>query len=63
MRPNIAILLAGGVGARMGADQPKQLLTIAGKTVLEHSLAAFEACPLIDAIAIVVHPSCEAATQ
>lgn len=32
------ILLAGGTGSRMKADRPKQFLTLAGKTVLEHSL-------------------------
>jgi 2-C-methyl-D-erythritol 4-phosphate cytidylyltransferase len=35
-----AILAAAGVGSRMGAGRPKQYLTLAGRTVLEHSLAA-----------------------
>lgn len=56
MRKNIAILLAGGVGSRLGAERPKQFLEIAGKTVLEHSLNAFERCESIDEIAIVSHP-------
>lgn len=34
------ILLAGGVGSRMGGDQPKQFLRIAGKPVLMHSYEA-----------------------
>ena len=55
MRKNIAVLLAGGVGSRLGADRPKQLLNLAGKTVLEHSIAAFEACAEIDEIAIVAN--------
>jgi 2-C-methyl-D-erythritol 4-phosphate cytidylyltransferase len=41
MRKDIAcILLAGGSGSRMAGDQPKQFVRIAGKTILEHSLAA-----------------------
>jgi 2-C-methyl-D-erythritol 4-phosphate cytidylyltransferase len=34
------ILLAGGSGTRLGGDQPKQFVRIAGKTILEHSLEA-----------------------
>lgn len=56
MRKNIAILLAGGVGSRLGAERPKQFLEIAGQTVLEHSLNAFERCENIDEIAVVAHP-------
>lgn len=35
------IIPAAGVGARMAADRPKQYLSLAGKTVLEHTLARF----------------------
>ena len=52
----VAILLAGGSGQRFGADRPKQFVRIGGRTVLEHSLAAFEQSPHIDAILIVSHP-------
>lgn len=52
----IAIVLAGGSGQRFGADRPKQFVRIGGRTVLEHSLAAFEQSPHIDAILIVSHP-------
>ena len=51
-----AILLAGGSGQRFGADRPKQFVRIGERTVLEHSLAAFEQSPHIDAILIVSHP-------
>ncbi|MCI6724833.1 MAG: 2-C-methyl-D-erythritol 4-phosphate cytidylyltransferase, partial [Bacteroidales bacterium] len=37
----IGIILAGGSGSRMGSDKPKQYLTLAGRTVLEHSIEAF----------------------
>ncbi len=52
---NIAVVLAGGSGQRFGADLPKQFLPIAGKTVIEHSVSAFEQCISIDEIAIVMH--------
>ena len=53
---NIAIILAGGVGNRVGEDKPKQLLPLAdGRTILEHSVDAFEQAPSIDEIAIVMH--------
>lgn len=55
MRKNIAVILAGGVGSRLGAERPKQLLEIAGKTVLEHSLDAFQRCAEIAEIVIVSH--------
>ena len=56
MKRNIAIVLAGGTGSRMGADIPKQFLKFAGRTVLEHSVEAFEHHPDIDEVAVVVHP-------
>ncbi|WP_285960999.1 2-C-methyl-D-erythritol 4-phosphate cytidylyltransferase [Pseudomonas tohonis] len=36
-----AVIPAAGVGARMRADRPKQYLELAGRTILEHSLASF----------------------
>ena len=54
---NIAIILAGGTGKRMGNDIPKQFLELDGKTVIEHSIDAFEQVDGIDEIAVVVHPS------
>jgi ribitol-5-phosphate 2-dehydrogenase (NADP+) / D-ribitol-5-phosphate cytidylyltransferase len=54
-----AVVLAGGTGSRMtGAGAvtplPKQLLTIAGRTILEHSVRAFEAAPGIDAVFVLM---------
>jgi 2-C-methyl-D-erythritol 4-phosphate cytidylyltransferase len=54
---NIAVILAGGVGNRMGDNIPKQFFKVAGKTVMEHTVAVFERNSLIDEIAIVIHPS------
>ena len=31
---NIAVILAGGVGSRLGLDKPKQVMKMAGKTIL-----------------------------
>ena len=54
---NIAVVLAGGVGARVGGNMPKQLLPLAdGKTILEHSVDAFEQAECIDEVCIVMHP-------
>ena len=54
---NIAIILAGGTGKRMGSDIPKQFFELDGKTVIEHSIDAFEQADGIDEITVVVHPS------
>lgn len=56
MRKNIAVILAGGRGVRLGSEQPKQFIKIAGKKVIEHTLEVFEEHPDIDEIAIVAHP-------
>lgn len=53
---NVAIVFAGGVGARMGASIPKQFLELNGKPVLAHTLALFQNHPLVDEIVLVVSP-------
>ena len=54
---NIAFILAGGTGSRIGGDTPKQFLPLAdGRTVLEHSVDAFEEAVPIHEIVIVMHP-------
>ena len=54
---HIAIILAGGTGSRVGGKTPKQLLPLEdGRSILEHSVDAFEQAPSIDEIAIVMHP-------
>ncbi len=50
----IAAVLAGGVGARMGGPSPKQLLPLAGRPVIEHSIAAFEASPEVDEVVVMM---------
>ena len=48
-----ALILAGGVGIRVGADKPKQFIEINGKPILVHTLDKFEKHPLIDSIGVV----------
>jgi 2-C-methyl-D-erythritol 4-phosphate cytidylyltransferase len=50
----VAVVLAGGTGQRFGGGMPKQLHTLAGKTIIEHSVAAFDQAPGVDAIMIVM---------
>jgi 2-C-methyl-D-erythritol 4-phosphate cytidylyltransferase len=52
---NIAVILAGGSGQRFGSALPKQFLPLAGKTVIEHSIEAFEQNDYIDEIAVVMN--------
>lgn len=52
---NIALILAGGSGVRLGADIPKQYIAVQGKTVIAHCLEVFGAHPQIDGIQIVAH--------
>ncbi|MBO5718033.1 MAG: 2-C-methyl-D-erythritol 4-phosphate cytidylyltransferase, partial [Bacteroidales bacterium] len=50
---NIAVILAGGVGSRLGNERPKQFYIMAGKTIIEHTIDAFEQNEAIDEIAVV----------
>ena len=52
---NIALILAGGSGVRLGADIPKQYIAVQGKNVITHCLEVFGTHPQIDAIQIVAH--------
>jgi 2-C-methyl-D-erythritol 4-phosphate cytidylyltransferase len=50
----VAVILAGGVGTRVGLDIPKQLIKVAGHTILEHTLAVFDAHPMVDEIIVMM---------
>ena len=50
----VAVVLGGGVGQRMAAGVPKQLLTLGGKTLVERCVAAFDQAPGIDEILVVM---------
>src|ERR1700728_2275433 len=52
----VAVVLAAGSGVRVGATLPKQLLPLAGRALLEHSVAAFDQAPGVDATLVVMAP-------
>jgi 2-C-methyl-D-erythritol 4-phosphate cytidylyltransferase len=55
-----AIIAAAGVGRRMKADRPKQLLDLDGTPILILTLRKFENCDVIDHIVVTVpHESAE----
>lgn len=54
---NVAVILAGGVGSRVGADRPKQFIEVLGKPVLAYTIEAFQKHKDIDAIEVVCHKS------
>jgi len=50
---NIAVIIAGGSGSRMGQDIPKQFIKVNEKPVLAYTLESFQNRPLVDAIEVV----------
>ena len=52
---NVAIVLAGGVGARLGKSIPKQFVEVRGKPILAYTLEKFQNNENIDVIEIVSH--------
>ncbi|GGZ61030.1 bifunctional cytidylyltransferase/SDR family oxidoreductase [Streptomyces subrutilus] len=56
-RRTIAVVLAGGTGQRIGLEIPKQLLKIAGKPILEHTLHVFENAPDVDEVILLMTPA------
>lgn len=50
---NIALLIAGGSGNRMGQDIPKQFMHVDGCPIIIHTMRCFQKHPDIDAIAVV----------
>jgi len=53
----VAIIVAGGQGRRMGADLPKQFLPLAGRPLLDRTLAVASACPGVDGIVLALPAS------
>lgn len=50
---NIALIIAGGTGQRMGQDIPKQFINVYDKPVIVYTMEAFQNHPNVDAIEIV----------
>ncbi|HWF79965.1 MAG TPA: IspD/TarI family cytidylyltransferase [Streptosporangiaceae bacterium] len=50
----VAVVLAGGSGLRLGGTVPKQLQLLAGRTLLEHSVSAFQQAPGVERLVVVL---------
>jgi 2-C-methyl-D-erythritol 4-phosphate cytidylyltransferase len=50
----VAVVLAGGSGQRFGTSLPKQLLPLAGRALIEHSVGAFDQAPGVDSVLVVM---------
>ena len=53
---NVAVILAGGTGTRIGLNIPKQLIKIAGKPIIEHTIAAMHQSSFVDEIVVMMAP-------
>ena len=53
---NIAVVLSGGTGSRMGADLPKQYIELAGKPVIVHTLERLEGCKAVESVVVTAAP-------
>lgn len=52
---NVAIILAGGTGTRVGAGKPKQFIEVLGKPIVVYTTEIYQQHPEVDAIEIVCH--------
>ena len=59
----VAVVLAGGVGHRIGSGLPKQLIEVGGRPILAYSAEAFDACERVDEILVVMAPGHVAAAE
>ncbi|MEU8804500.1 2-C-methyl-D-erythritol 4-phosphate cytidylyltransferase [Spirillospora sp. NPDC048819] len=50
----VAVVLAGGVGERMGAGRPKQLIDVGGRPMLAHAIDRFDTHPGIGEVVVVM---------
>ena len=48
-----AVLAAGGIGSRMGADKPKQYIEIGGKAIIAHTAEKFLNCERISKVIVL----------
>lgn len=51
-----AIVPAAGSGSRFGAEKPKQYLSLQGRPLIFHTVAALCACPAIERVWVVLSP-------
>ena len=60
---NIAVIIAGGSGNRMGQDIPKQFINVYDKPILIYTLEGFQKHPMVDAIEVVCIEGWESVVQ
>ena len=53
----VAVVLAAGAGSRFGSARPKQLRQLAGRTLIEHCVRAFDLAAEVDAVVVVTTAS------
>lgn len=63
MKKNLALILAGGSGSRIGGELPKQFVQLNDKPVIAHTIDRFETHPQIHHICIVTNPEFRDLTQ
>lgn len=56
LQKNAVLIVAAGRGLRAGGATPKQWQELAGKRMIDHTIARFQAHPRIDDILVVLHP-------
>lgn len=60
---NIALILSGGTGARLGADIPKQYIEVCGRPVISYCMEVLAAHEKIDALQIVADEAWQGAVM
>lgn len=63
VKKNLALILAGGSGSRIGGELPKQFVKLKDKTVIAHTIDRFEHHPRIHHIFIITNPEFREQTQ
>lgn len=61
--PVVAVVLAAGFGTRFDPNNPKQLVSIAGKPIVCRSIEAFESDPRVTDMIVVVNPTVRAEVE
>ena len=60
---NVAVILAAGRGERSGFEQPKQMMKLAGRPLVEHTITVFQNSKHIDEILVVTNKDCVASIE